>query len=63
MQLLSLFLELLKQLFVPLGAYFLGTKTKENEKLKEENATLKEYESIESGEHSINDTYDARLWK
>ena len=47
MQLLSLFLELLKQLFVSLGAYFLGTKTKENEKLKEENATLKEYESIE----------------
>ncbi len=63
MQLLSLFLEVLKQLFVPLGAYTLGKKTKENEDLKEENAKLKEYDSIENGEHSVNDVYDARVWK
>lgn len=63
MQLLSLFLEVLKQLFVQLGAYTLGKKTKENEQLKEENAKLKEYDNIENGEHSVNDVYDARVWK
>lgn len=62
MQLLSLFLEVLKQLFVPLGAYTLGKKTKENEQLKEENAKLKEYDNIENGEHSVNDIYDAGMW-
>lgn len=62
MQLLSLFLEVLKQLFVPLGAYTFGKKTKENEQLKEENAKLKEYDSIENSEHSVNDIYDAGMW-
>lgn len=63
MQLITSILELLKAIFVPLGAYLLGTKTKENEKLKDENEKLKKYDSIENGEHSANDAYNARLWK
>lgn len=63
MKLLTSLIELLKIIFVPLGAYLLGIKTKDNEKLKDENAKLKEYENIEDGEHSINDTYNARMWK
>ena len=63
MQLLTSLIELLKIIFVPLGAYLLGSKTKDNEKLKDENAKLKEYESIEDGEHSANDAYNARMWK
>ncbi len=38
-------------------------ETKENEKLKDENEKLKKYDSIENGEHSANDAYNARLWK
>lgn len=63
MKLLTSLIELLKIIFVPLGAYLLGIKIKDNEKLKDENAKLKEYENIEDGEHSINDTYNARMWK
>lgn len=63
MKLLTSLIELLKIIFVPLGAYLLGIKTKDNKKLKDENAKLKEYENIEDGEHSINDTYNARMWK
>jgi len=63
MQLLTSLIELLKIIFVPLGAYLLGSKTKDNEKLKDENAKLKEYENIEDSEHSANDAYNARLWK
>jgi len=63
MKLSTSLIKLLKIIFVPLGAYLLGIKTKDNEKLKDENAKLKEYENIEDGEHSINDTYNARMWK
>ncbi|MDY0194386.1 MAG: hypothetical protein RBR93_12830 [Aliarcobacter butzleri] len=63
MQLLEAILDFIKSVIMPWVAYKLGSKTKENEKLKDENAKLKEYESIENGEHSVNDAYNARMWK
>ena len=62
-QLLTKFIELLKELFPTLLAFKAGRDSKENQNLKAENDKLKKYQEID-GEHiNLDDVYDDRLWK
>jgi len=62
MEIVTTLLNFIKTLFVPIGAYIFGKKTKENEQLKAENEKLKEYKNIDDDEYCANDVYDARMW-
>lgn len=63
MEWVKLVLGFLKEVVPTLTSFFVGRKSKELEQLKDENEKLKEYKSIDDGEHSSNDAYNARLWK
>ncbi len=62
MELLTALLSLVKQLFIPISAYFTGKKAKENEQLKDENKKLKEYKKIDDREIHISEVYDEKAW-
>lgn len=62
MEIVTTLLNFIKTLFVSIGAYKFGKKTKENEQLKAENEKLKKYKNIDDDEYCANDVYDARMW-
>lgn len=62
MEILTVILNLVGKLFVPIGAFFAGKKAKENEQLKTENKKLKEYKKVDDKEIQVNEVYDAQNW-
>lgn len=62
MEVLAAFINLVKQLFVPVSAYFAGKKSEENEQLKDENKKLKEYKKIDEKDIQVNEVYDESNW-
>lgn len=62
MELLAAFINLIKQLFVPVSAYIAGKKSKENQQLKDENKKLKEYKKIDDKEVHVSEVYDETNW-
>lgn len=63
MEFLKLLLQFLKEIFVPVLAYKVGSDAKENETIKAENETLEEYEKINADNVTVNDAYDAGMYK
>lgn len=63
MEFLKLLLRFLKEIFVPVLAYKAGSDAKENETIKAENETLEEYEKINADNVTVNDAYDAGMYK
>ena len=53
--------KLIGKLFIPISAYFMGEKSEQNKKLKDENEKLKKYSDIDN-DKLTNDVYDEQLW-
>lgn len=62
MEILLAIINFVKELFVPVGAYVAGKKSKENDQLKAENKKLKEYKKIDDKEIQVNEVYDESNW-
>jgi hypothetical protein len=63
MEFLKLLMQFIKEIFVPVLAYKAGADAKENETIKAENETLKKYEDINADNITVNDAYDAGMYK
>lgn len=62
MEILSAIINLISKLFIPISAYIVGKKSKENEQLKDENKKLKEYKKIDDKDIHISEVYDETNW-